>query len=341
MSKKIVIFGAAGTLGLYLTDYLVERLDSAEWEIIASGRKDLTFFDRYAPAVRYISADIANRESFAMLPQEDVYAVIHFAGALPAYMKGYDPWQYVNTNVLGTLNVLDYAHRAGADRILYTQTISDYAGYFEELVELKDDMPRRPPMTGDHSVYAITKIAAEQLCWNYQANYGLKCFAFRLPNIYCFMHDSKTLYRDGKPATSSYRYMIDQAQAGKPLEVWGDPEKGMDLIYVKDFCQMMEKALFVDRNEGGIYNVGTGVMTSLEQQVKNIITVFSPKDRPSEIVYCPEKHDCVNYYMNVDKAKVELGYSPEYDPIAFLVDYKKEMEDDRFADFFKEKYGEK
>ena len=43
MSKKIVIFGAAGTLGLYLTDYLVERLDSAEWEIIASGRKDLTF----------------------------------------------------------------------------------------------------------------------------------------------------------------------------------------------------------------------------------------------------------------------------------------------------------
>ena len=69
-------------------------------------------------------------------------------------------------------------------------------------------------------------------------------FAFRLPNIYCFMHDSKTLYHDGKPAVSSYRLMIDKARAGEPLEIWGDPTKGMDLIYVKDFCQMIEKALF-------------------------------------------------------------------------------------------------
>lgn len=336
--KRIVIFGAAGTLGLYLTDHFAGKLNFCEWEVVASGRSLIHFFDRYAPLVRYIPVDITDEKSFDILPQEDVYAIIHLAGALPAYMKGYDPRQYVNANVMGTLNVLEYARKVNADRILYTQTISDYHGYFDEMVELRDDMPRRPPMTGDHSVYAITKIAAEQLCWNYQASYGLKCFAFRLPNIYCYMHDSKTLYRDGKPASSSYRYLIRRAMDGKPLEVWGDPNKGMDLIYVKDFCQMMEKAVFSDRAEGGTYNVGTGKMTSLGNQIKNIIEVFSPKDNPSSIVYRPEMQDCVNYYMNIDKARNELGYEPQYDPISFLIDYKTEMEQDRFADFFRERY---
>ena len=58
--------------------------------------------------------------------------------------------------------------------------------------------------------------------------------------------------------------MIDKARAGEPLEIWGDPTKGMDLIYVKDFCQMIEKALFAPKEASGTYNVGTGVLTSLK-----------------------------------------------------------------------------
>lgn len=338
MRKKIVIFGAGGTLGLYLVDHLSHLLSADEWEVIASGRSDIAFFNRYAPLVRYVQADITDEKSFAALPQQDVYAVAHFAGALPAYMEGYDPRRYVDANVMGTLNVLEYARTAGADRVLYTQTISDYTGYFGEMIELADDMPRKPAMTGDHAVYAITKIAAEELCWHYRAAYGIGFFAFRLPNIYCFMHDSKTLYLDGKPAVSSYRLMIDKARAGEPLEIWGDPAKGMDLIYVKDFCQMIEKTLFAPKEASGTYNVGTGVLTSLEDQVHNIVDVFCEPDAVSNISYRPEKHDCVNYYMNVDKARTKLGYEPVYTPVKMLEDYKAEMEADRFADFFTERY---
>lgn len=338
MRKKIVIFGAGGTLGLYLVDHLSHLLPTDEWEVIASGRSDIAFFNRYAPLVRYVQADITDEKSFAALPQQDVYAVVHFAGALPAYMEGYDPRRYVDANVMGTLNVLEYARTAGADRVLYTQTISDYTGYFGEMIELADDMPRKPTMTGDHAVYAITKIAAEELCWHYRAAYGIGFFAFRLPNIYCFMHDSKTLYHDGKPAVSSYRLMIDKARAGEPLEIWGDPTKGMDLIYVKDFCQMIEKALFAPKEASGTYNVGTGVLTSLEDQVHNIVDVFCEPGAVSDISYRPEKHDCVNYCMNVDKARANLGYEPVYTPVKMLEDYKAEMEADRFADFFTERY---
>lgn len=340
-NKTIVVFGATGTLGLYFIDYLAEHL-SDEWQIIATGRKPhVKYFESaYPNKVFYRQVEISNKQSFDSLPQESIYAVVHFAGALPAYMEGYDPYQYVNSNVLGTLNVLEYAREHNADRIMYTQTISDYDGYFNELVELQDDMPRRLPMEGDHSVYAITKCAAEDLCWNYQAEHGISCFAFRLPNIYCYMPESKTLYHDGVPAKSSYRFMIHRAQLGEPLEVWGDPKKGMDLIYVEDFCQMVYKALFANKANAGIYNVGTGKLTSLDDLVDGIISVFSPLDSRSEKIYRPEKHDCVNYYMNVDKAKKNLGYIPVFTtPELVFKDYKKEMQLNRFAQFFEERYG--
>lgn len=339
--KTIVVFGATGTLGLYLIDYLVQNLDS-NWQIVATGRKsEVQFFEAtYPDRVIYEQVEISDKETFKNLPNTDVYAVVHFAGALPAYMEGYDPYQYVNSNVLGTLNVLEYARKHNAERIMYTQTISDYDGYFDEMVELQDDMPRRVPMTGDHSVYAITKCAAEDLCWNYQAEYGISCFVFRLPNIYCYMPESKILYHDGVPAKSSYRLMIHRAQAGEPLEVWGDPAKGMDLIYVKDFCQMIFKALSAPKSTAGIYNVGTGKLTSLDSLVDGIIEVFSPADAKSEKIYRPEKHDCVNYYMNIDKAKNNLGYEPLFStPEKVFSDYKKEMKINRFAKFFEERYG--
>ncbi len=339
--KTIVVFGATGTLGLYFVDHLANYLDS-DWKVIATGRKpSVEYFDsEYPGRVVYAQVDISNKDSFANLPDEEIYAVVHFAGALPAYMEGYDPYQYVSSNVLGTLNVLEYAREHNANRIMYTQTISDYTGYFDEMVELQDDMPRKLPIEGDHSVYAITKCAAEDLCWNYQAEYGIACFAFRLPNIYCYMPESKTLYHDGEPAKSSYRVMIQRAEAGEQLEVWGDPRKGMDLIYVKDFCQMVYKALFASKDCSGIYNVGTGKLTSLDDLVDGIIEVFSSENAKSKKVYRPEKHDCVNYYMNVDKAKHNLGYDPEFtSPYLVFKDYKKEMQLNRFASFFEERFG--
>lgn len=339
--KKIVVFGATGTLGLHFVDHLHEMLDHDEWELVATGRKDVRYFgEKYSGDVAYQRLDISKREDFDALPGCDVYGIVHFAGALPAYMEGYDPYAYVNSNVLGTLNVLEYARKAGAQRLLYTQTISDYNGYFGRERELKDDMPRLVPFKGDHSVYAITKTCAEDLCWNYQEEYGLKCYSFRLPNIYCYMPEVKTLYHDGKVAISSYRLMIRRAMNGEPLEIWGDPHAGMDLIYVKDFCQECACALFNEDAPTGTYNVGTGKMTSIDEFVHAIAQVFNPEGKKSQIVYRPEKHDCVNYFMNIDKARANLGYEPQFDTAQkMLEDYKNEMEINRFAAFFEERWG--
>ena len=58
--------------------------------------------------------------------------------------------------------------------------------------------------------------------------------------------------------------------------------------------------------------------------------MFSPKDKPSKIIECPEKKDCDDFVMDIQNIKDDLGYEPEYTYIKYLEDYKKEMELNRF-----------
>lgn len=123
--------------------------------------------------------------------------------------------------------------------------------------------------------------------------------------------------------------MIDRAISGEPLEVWGDSSRVKDMVYVKDFCQMLYKALFVKR-EKGYYNVGTGVGTSLLDQIKGIAEVFCSKDKKSEIIMKPEMPNAPQYIMDITPAKDELGYVPQYNYIEMLQDMKRNMEYEKY-----------
>ena len=107
--------------------------------------------------------------------------------------------------------------------------------------------------------------------------------------------------------------------------MWGDPLRKKDMVYVKDFCQMLYKALFVERNTG-YYNVGTGIGTSLIDQIKGIVEVFCAPNKVSNIRLRPDMPNAPQYIMDIEPAKKELGYIPKYDYIEMLKDFKKEME---------------
>lgn len=128
---------------------------------------------------------------------------------------------------------------------------------------------------------------------------------------------------------SKERLLIDRAISGEVLEVWGDPSRVKDMVYVKDFCQMLYKALFVKR-EKGHYNVGTGVGTSLLDQIKGIAEVFCSKDKKSEIIMKPEMPNAPQYIMDITPAKDELGYVPQYNYIEMLQDMKRNMEYEKY-----------
>ncbi len=325
--KKIIVLGSAGNLGMYFMDHLMKNLDTEKYEMIATGTKDEYPFEFYNG--KYVKLDITNVENFENLPKENVHAIVDFAGVLPAYLSKDDPNKYIDVNIKGTLNVLEYARKVKADRIIYTQTWADLNGYLKEKKPLKPDLLRKPIHTGDHAIYTVTKCAAVELIECYHQMYEIKNFIFRLPNIYMYSPEMY-YYVDGEKKYISYRYMIQRAINGQDIELWGNPNLGKDVIYVKDLCQMIFKSLFVDRDTG-TYNAGTGIKTSMREQIEGMIEVFSSKENPSKIIECPEKKDCDDFVMDITNIKEELGYEPQYNYIEYLKDYKKEMELHRFT----------
>lgn len=317
---KIVVFGASGNTGTYFIKYFLENNKDKKYEIVAVGTRATDKFEKMG--VKYFQVDITKKEDFEKLPK-DVYAVVDLAGAMPARMEGYNPQYYIDVNITGNLNILEYCRENNVDRILFAQSFGDIKDYGETELVLKADMPRKFSFKSDHTIYVKTKNFMVDMMENYYEMYGLKKFVFRLPTIYLYS-PIDYYYVDGVKRQIGYRLLIDRAIKGEPIEVWGDSTRVKDMVYVKDFCQMLYKALFVQR-EKGYYNVGTGVGTSLLEQIKGMVDVFGEDDKKSQIVLHPEKPNAPQYIMDITPAEKELGYSPKYDYISMLEDIKLEM----------------
>ena len=328
--KKIVIFGATGNIGAYLVDYCNQFINKNEFEIIATGRKKTDFFSKFG--IEYIQVDINKNEDFQKLPLHDIYAVINCAGLLPAYLKEYDPFAYVETNIKGGLRILEYARKTCADRVLYTQTWADQGGYWGEKDILSPNMPRKLIYKGDHAFYAISKTMVVEMMEFYKQEYGIKNFVFRLPNVYLY-HPEKYYFVDGQKKLIGYRCMIDKITRGEPIEMWGNPDAFKDVLYIKDLCQLMYKALFVNQN-GGMYNAGTGLKTTLREQIQGIIEVFSPNPSSHIVIENKNASSFTSFVMDIQNAKDELGYKPQYQYRKYLEDYKKEQEEKRFDELW-------
>ena len=134
--KKIIVFGASGNVGSYMVKYMTEYFNSAEYEIIASGRRETEVFSQFG--VRYISVDITNPNDLSKLPNEDVYAVVHLAAVIPSYMEEYHSERYLQANIMGTYNILEYCRKVKANRILFSTTVFDIS-LFEKNGEVLDD----------------------------------------------------------------------------------------------------------------------------------------------------------------------------------------------------------
>lgn len=317
---KIVVFGASGNTGTYFIKYFLENNKDKKYEIVAVGTRATDKFEKMG--VKYFQVDITKKEDFEKLPK-DVYAVVDLAGAMPARMEGHNPQYYIDVNITGNLNILEYCRENNVDRILFAQSFGDIKDYGETELVLKADMPRKFSFKSDHTIYVMTKNFMVDMMENYYEMYGLKKFVFRLPTIYLYS-PIDYYYVDGVKRQIGYRLLIDRAIKGEPIEVWGDSTRVKDMVYVKDFCQMLYKALFVQR-EKGYYNVGTGVGTSLLEQIKGMVDVFGEDDKKSQIVLHPEKPNAPQYIMDITPAEKELGYSPKYDYISMLEDIKLEM----------------
>lgn len=320
--KTIVVFGATGGIGAYTALHLKE---SGKYNVIAVGHRksDNGFFEQFD--IPYLSVDIADFSTYDVLPDSDVEAVVNMAGVLPA--KNYDPRLFISSFTLGQLNVLEYMRKVGCKKIISGQTPADL-WYLQNTTEpMPADAQRSFPPSTDHSIYTIAKNAAIDITEYYHNTYGFSRFILRFFNVYLY-HPNPYFYVDGKRRMIAFRLLMDKAAKGEEIEVWGDPTKSKEMLYVKDLAQLIQQCIESDR-VGGIYNVGSLKQVSLEEQIDGIIEVFS-ENKTSVKVYRPDKPDNLFNHLDISKTIAELGYSPKYTYIDWLKDFKKEMEQNRF-----------
>lgn len=329
--KKIIILGATGHVGAYTLDYLLENMDLEKYELIASGRREVTYFIEHG--IPYTKLDICNQDDFDNLPTEDVYAVVNLAGIMPATMKGYDPYPYIDINIRGNLNVLEYCKKVGCKKYVFTTTEADLSGYWKPGALLDPDLTPKFDHGSNYAMYIVSRRTVMEMADCYKEKYGIIPFVIRCSTIYCYT-ESPYMYKLGKRIIPGYLQIYEKAQKGDDIELWGNPSVKTDIVYVKDFAQIVEKALLVEGVEGGAYNVGTGMPVTLEDQIRIAIDVFGTDGKRSKVIYRPDMPDGRDFSMDISKTCRELGYQPRYDYKSYLENYKKEMKLNRFKGLF-------
>jgi UDP-glucose 4-epimerase len=283
---RAVVTGGAGFVGSHVAEALLARGDEVHvLDNLSTGSREKVP-DGAELHVGDIRSDAASVFESA---RPDV--CFHLAAQADVNTSVARPDFDADVNVLGTLRILEAARAAGA-KVVFTSTGG--AIYGECDGPAPEDEERRPI-----SPYGISKLAGEEYLVGWNRLHGTNHVALRLANVYGPRQES-TL-EGGVVAI-----FLDRMAAGDPVQIFGDGKQTRDFVYVGD---VVSAALAAVDHEGGIFNVGTGVETSINELFEACRRVTG-YDRGPE--YQPARAgDILRSAIDADRARSELGWAPE------------------------------
>ncbi|HLH24489.1 MAG TPA: NAD-dependent epimerase/dehydratase family protein [Chloroflexota bacterium] len=216
-------------------------------------------------------------------------AIVHLAAVPDVGISFQQPYAASLVNAAGTLNVLEGA-RAGGGRVVLLSTQRVYAASTRPLAE---DAP-----LADDNPYAVSKRVAEQWLAMYHRLYGVATVALRGFSIY----GPGQLVQAGSGGVVSI--LAQRALAGLPLVI--DSPAVRDLTEVRDAARAVRLALSVPAAVGGVYNVGTGVSTSLLALAERVVAVTGSRST----IQPPPAGQPTGYVADLTRARADLGYAP-------------------------------
>jgi UDP-glucose 4-epimerase len=304
----IVVIGASSFIGTYLVDDLITQ----GREVFATGYQNINSEYFSSKRIPYAQVNISKKEELEKLPKENVDTVVLMSVVNPVRDNGFPPQRYFEVNTIGVLNVLEYCRINKVKKIIYGSSHSDVAGLWESRRPITEEDKISINFTGDHAIFIISKIAGLNLIERYRQTYGIVGITFRLPGVYGYGQKTE-IYLNGEVKVPRFIIFIRNAIAGNPIEIWGNPTRGHDFVYVKDVVGAYIGA--IDSND----------------EVKGIVEVFSSPTHRSEIRYRPDKPNIPNTYLyDVSKAKRDFNYEVHYPFKKMLLDIKQEWELQRF-----------
>lgn len=283
-----VVTGGAGFIGSHMVDLLLERsFEVRVLDNLSGGHERNLAHHATNPRLHFEQFDICKLESDSSLFHNAKY-VFHFAGIGDIVPSIEQPVEYMQTNVQGTVRVLEAARAAGAKKFLYAASSSCYG---IAATPTREDHPIAPQYP-----YALSKFQGEQAVFHWHQVYRLPVNSIRIFNAY------GTRVRTTGVYGAVFGVFFKQKLSGKPFTVVGDGSQTRDFIYVTDIARAFFAAADTTIS-GQVFNVGAGNPQSVNRLVELLggTPVYLPK-RPGE-------PDCT--WADISKVTSQLSWQPD------------------------------
>ncbi|PYL85628.1 MAG: epimerase [Verrucomicrobia bacterium] len=294
---RILVTGGAGFIG----SHLVERLLSLGHDIAILD----DFNDFYDPQIKRqniaaVAKDVEIhhldlRDSGAvrnLFHREKFEAIAHLAARAGVRPSIQNPQLYYDTNVDGTLHLLDAARVTGVERFIFASSSSVYGN--SKTVPFSEDRQLIQTL----SPYGATKIAGEFLCSTYSHLYGMRVVALRY----------FTVYGPRQRPDLAIHQFTRRIHAGKPIDQFGDGTTRRDYTYIDDIIQGTIAALKYDGPMFDIFNLGENETIQLRDLIAGIENALGEKAKINRLPEQPG--DMPVTYADISKARELLGYNP-------------------------------
>ena len=299
--KNFLVTGGAGFIGSHLVDRLLST-DTTSITVVDD------FNDFYEPSIkrenisehlkdsRYIvhEIDIRDRAALEQLFKESSFdCIVHLAARAGVRPSLSEPQLYTETNINGTLNLLELARNYNVEQFVFGSSSSVYG--INAHVPFSENDPIRQPI----SPYAATKAAGELLCHTYSHLYGLRCVCLRFFTVYGPRQ---------RPDLAIHKFarLISQR---KPIPVFGDGTTRRDYTYVDDIIDGVIAATNYTATNYDIFNLGESRTVELNE----LISLLEKELDMSAIIdrQPSQPGDVPQTFADISKARATLHYDPK------------------------------
>jgi len=296
--RTIIVTGGAGFIGSHLVDALIERGDRVVViDNLSTGKKE-----NINKKAKFYKIDICSPKIGEIFKKEKPEIVFHLAAQINVRKSVENPLFDAKVNILGSLNVIQNFVQLRTSNIKHPTFIFASTGgaiYGDaKKIPTPENYPANPI-----SPYGISKLAVENYLKFYKENFGLKFISLRFSNVYGPRQDPR-----GEAGVVAI--FIEKLLKGERPTIFGNGNQTRDFVFVEDVVSACLKAMEY-KGKKEIFNIGTGIETSINELYKIISKLLKTKIKPK---YAPEKPgDLKRSCLEISLAKRELKWEPKFD----------------------------
>ncbi len=295
-SNRILVTGAGGFIGSRLCEKLVERGASVRAFLRYTSRREPGLL-RFVPKpifdqIELVQGDLRDSSAIEMAAQ-DADVIFHLGALISIPYSYLHPVETVETNLLGTMNILEACRKTGA-KLIHTSTSEVYGTALQVPIDENHPLQAQSP-------YSASKIAADKLVESYYRSFDVQTVTVRPFNT----------YGPGQSNRAVIPTIITQALAGNVVKL-GNLEALRDFTYLDDSVEGFLSAGLTELWNGETYNLGTGEEVSIGSVAELIFKLMgrNPEIEVEAQRIRPEKSEVMRLISNNQKAKDMLRWQP-------------------------------